>query len=86
MNSSRRNILKPCLAVGGAAAFSGVFTTANTTTANELIGNWFVENAAENHELQGVTWLVVNADGGALTIVGLRQDLEAAGLKDRWGT
>lgn len=50
------------------ATFVGTgFATASSSTeaaaSGDLLGRWEVENSTENHELQGVKSLLINADG-----------------------
>lgn len=39
---------------------------AQAAAADEMVGNWVIENSAENTELDGVQSLTINPDGSAV--------------------
>ena len=66
MKSSRRNSLTISVATIAAFAFTFMPIGIQAATPSELVGSWAVENSTESHELRGVKYLIINADGSAI--------------------
>jgi len=64
--SLRSNNLQISFAVIVLAVFAAVLAAVHAANPNEVVGIWTVENSTENHELEGVKSLAINADGTAI--------------------
>ncbi len=66
MNPSKRSLLLSFFCGAAGINLSVVSFSLLAATPEEVVGSWLVENASENHELQGVTSLSVKPDGTAV--------------------
>jgi hypothetical protein len=78
MKSSRRNHLQISAVTIAALAFTVLPFGSQAATPSELVGDWMVENPTENHELQGVKSLIINADGNAI------KDYKSSKFAKKW--